>query len=293
MDIIFIGAGASKGARNIVPYSPPLGFELYQRLEQFYPQFKEIRQTLDISDTRDFEKIMYTIAESGSFNFIVLNAMIASYFAQFRTRPNNTFQALFKQVNATSKDFVFSTLNYDCLLELGICSLGEQITYLPETKEDEIQILKLHGSCNSFFSSVTGPLGSMSAPMTNGVIDAPVSFIDDLNKVNKTLSNCPFGPCMSFYMNNKPTIVGAKFLESLQNKWKTLVLDAEHILIIGVGPNFSDSHIWDPILSSNGKVGYVAGKRSFTTLNEKISNLEHVSTSFSNSISKISDFLSS
>jgi hypothetical protein len=139
-----------------------------------------------------------------------------------------------------------------------------------------------------------GPLGGLSVPPRDNVIDPPsVEIIPPYSDVSQVLQNRPLGPCMSFYMKNKPTPVGKTIINKLQKDWYRQLLLSDKILLIGINPNFEDKHIWDPIIESHAVIGYVGRKTGYTRLMEKMGQTKvcHISESFENSMPAIDDFL--
>lgn len=290
--VVFLGAGASYGSRGIVPYNPPLGRNLYEELERMYPsEFEAISKAIGRENISDFEAKMHHISDSKKFNMVVLNAMIAVYFSKFRAVKNSTYEQLILTIEEGTNDYILSTLNYDCLIESAATHLGKTVNYKPPRNIYSLNILKLHGSCNFYFNVVKGPLGAMRAPPENGLISAPVSFIPNLDQVPTQLKQCPFGPCMSYYMNGKPTTAGKNFLNRLQQYWEDQIKNAQKLLIIGVNPHFPDTHIWIPITTTKANIGYIGRKKAYQTLKNAASNTEHIADDFSNSIPATKTFL--
>jgi hypothetical protein len=292
---VFTGAGASNGCGQVTPISPPLGRDLYSALEKYEPSFmSDVNMSVSRENLDNFEKKMHEIWNSGKINCVILNAVIASYFSQFRPIVHdNMYIYLIQLIRRKGVDCVYSTLNYDCLMELAAANENMIINYLPDQEPvGQFTILKLHGSCNFTFNGLTGPLGGMWVPSKDNVMDGGVNFIDPLD-VPSILSNRPLGPCMSFYMKDKPTPVGRSFINSIQKSWQQRVLSSEKLLIIGVNPNEEDGHIWDCIAKSTVRIGYVGRKSGFERLQKivKKDRAEHLATDFQSSISAISQFV--
>jgi len=227
--LILTGAGASFGAGSTFPYNPPLGRNLYSELKSFAPQImSQISQVVGEENKEDFETKMHEVWDSRKINGVVLNSVIASYFSMFRPNSNgNNFVELFRKLNGENISYVYSTLNYDCIAELAASSIGMTVNYrIDNMLSDDFDVLKLHGSCNFLLGGMTGPLGGLSMPMMNGGIDGPIDVVQP-NQVQTLIQNRPAGPCMSFYMKNKPTSVGLSTIKAIQSKWKDILKDSD------------------------------------------------------------------
>lgn len=292
---ILTGAGASFGSGSVLPYSPPLGYQLYSELERFAPDImSNISSIVGDDNKHDFEMKMHEIMESKKVNAPVLNAVIASYFARFRPGMlENHYVELFQKLLQENIDFVYSTLNYDCLAELAASKAGLSVNYnIDNISSDQFNILKLHGSCNFLLKGITGRLGGISFGVGRSMIDGPIEIVQP-NQVQQTVQNRPAGPCMSYYMKNKPTAVGNKTIQAIQKKWGEIIQNSDVLVIIGTNVNSDDAHIWDPISNTEADIGFVGDENSFSNLLSLNSNLDvtHVGTTFENSVSDIIEYL--
>lgn len=290
---LFTGSGASFGSGSVLPYPPPLGYHLYNELEQFAPDImSNITKIVGDENKFDFETKMHEIMESKKINASVLNAVIASYFARFRLGMfENYYVELFRNLLQENIRFVYSTLNYDCLAELAASEIGRTINYQTDNMPtDQFNILKLHGSCNFLLGGIRGKLGSITLGGGAG-IDAPIEIVQP-NQVQQTVQN-RVGPCMSYYMKNKPTALGNKTIQTIQKKWREIINNSGIIVIIGTNVNREDSHIWEPISKTQADIAFVGDENSFLnlqSLNSKI-DVTHIGTKFENSVLKITEFL--
>jgi len=292
---IFTGAGASYGCNYISPYSPPLGRDLYEDLETFAPDImSQINLKIGRQNITNFETKMHEIW-NGQINLVLVNSMLAVYFSRFSpNNTSNTFTELLNVIKENDSDFVYSTLNYDCIAEYAAQFLGFKINYeFNNLKQDEFNILKLHGSCNFVMSGMTGPLGGMTLPSQLGVLDGPMSAIWPPSSMQTEIQKYPAGPIMAFYMKNKPVQVNRKSIAEIQQVWKDRILESNKLIIIGVNPNLEDKHVWDSIKTTKAKIGFVGSDNGFKKLNKL--NLQkkpkHLSESFENSIAGIEVFL--
>ncbi|MGI0046754.1 MAG: hypothetical protein ACREBB_06150 [Nitrosotalea sp.] len=291
---IFTGSGASYGCGLVTPYNPPLGKDLYSRLEVYAPQImSQVSAIVGRNNIDNFEMKMYEIMQSNRVNAAVLNSMIAAYFSQFS--PNmfgNSYVELFRILKMKNDNFVYSTLNYDCLAELAASSLGIQVNYNPNTQSGQLDVLKLHGSCNFLLGGMTGPLGGLSMPIGGAMIDGPIEVVQPA-QVHTIIQNRPAGPCMCFYMKDKPTPVGASTIKAIQQRWEKRILESDKIIIIGVNVNKEDRHVWDPISKTKAKIGFVGSSTAYSNLKSLNTNLDttHIAMDFGSSVTSITQFI--
>jgi len=227
-------------------------------------------------------------------NAPVLNAILASYFARFAPGMfGNHYVDLFQKLSQANIDFVYSTLNYDCIAELAASKIGLSVNYNTDNMSSgQFNILKLHGSCNFLLQGITGKLGSMSFGVGSGMIDGSIEIVQP-NLVQQTVQNRPAGPCMSFYMKNKPTAVGSKTIQAIQKKWREVIENSDVLVIIGTNVSKEDAHIWDPISKSEADIAFVGDDDSFSNVQSLNSDLDvtHVGTTFENSVTNLIEYL--
>lgn len=291
---ILTGAGASFGCGNTSPYNPPLGRDLYVELEKHAPQImSQLSNVIGRDGIENFEEKMHQAWQSNKVNGIIINAAIASYFSRFNPGVGNAFVSLFKDLDFEKIDYVYSTLNYDCLAELAATKIGLQTNYVPKNMPTkQFDVLKLHGSCNFLFKGITGKLGMMKVGMKGGTLDGTVEPVQP-SLVSTLIQNRPAGPCMSYYMKNKPTSVGPSTIREIQNKWKEVISKSDKLVIIGTNVNTDDSHIWEPITGTRAKIGFVGSPNAFSVLESLGSDIDatHLSSDFDASISDIVNFV--
>lgn len=262
--LILFGAGASAGCGPVVPERPALGSELYSRLRSLYPQSwgalpPETRTAFGIN----FERGMAVVHEKHAGAIQVLMQHLALYFAQFRSPVSGrtTYTRLADSIrNADVVDrVIFSSLNYECLLEQSLSVAGFQVDYGfggHVSAVGSALTLKIHGSCNFLPVGISGPVGAIAIG-AGASIDLPVRAVGDLNEAVKHALTNPLQPVMCLYMEGKPTQVAPGTIRALQAMWQDRVADAAVTIVIGVHPNPQDTHVWDFLAASPGLVGYV------------------------------------
>lgn len=291
------GAGASFGSGQVIPYPPPLGRNLYEDLEIFNSSaMNQISSIIGRKNIEDFEGKMHEMWKSKRINGFALNSLFARYFSRFA--PNvydNRFVDLARIIqNNLPFDGVYATLNYDCIAELAASSIRLPVNYNLDTfNPQSFNVLKIHGSCNFINNSMTGPANGLSAGMMENMVDGSGIDIVEPNQVPITLQQRPLGPVMTYYMKNKPSPTNKSILTRIQKKWEEHAAESEKLVLIGINPNPIDSHIWDAILHTKAKIGFVGSSKGFRKLKKlKLKKVpKHLEEHFEDSISEIENFI--
>jgi hypothetical protein len=272
-DVVLFGAGASYGSGEVVPELPPLGNELFTRLERLFPRtWGSLPEPFRLSFVSDFEKGMEEIWNSQSFsqNISQLIRNMAFYFNEFKIYQSskNLYLHFVKDIKSNIHDIIFSTLNYDLLLELALSMNGISVDYFSDAPHTKAGLVwKLHGSPNFLLDGIqamNAQNGSSSISFTSGVsFNSGLKAVMPQEAQNYCNSNTALYPAMSLYMKSKFNQIGHEVITNLQNRWQAKIMEAKNILIIGVKPNFSDTHIWDPLTKTKGRIGYIGNLDAF------------------------------
>lgn len=272
--IILFGAGASNGTDGILPEPPPLGNTLYQELARCYQQSwgslpQDIRSIFQ--QDQGFEQGMQVLWDQNAQNISNLMCDMAIYLAQFRPHQSgiDLYSRLFSELNAKkiSNTILYSTLNYECILEIAASAKGLAIHYGldgnldTELSINTIQVWKLHGSCNFIDDSIRG---NGSIRLATGTWDGLLEPVSPNEAIQYCLTSIGLYPAMALYMKAKPVQIGKSIIQRLQENWSQVVQNTKRILIIGVKPYTEDLHIWKPLAKSQAEIAYVGSKASFT-----------------------------
>jgi len=266
-NIILFGAGASNGLVNIIPNSPPMGSNLYPQLQTNFPRsWGNIPSQIDNYFQSHFELGMEAIWDNNSTVVPQLMREIAFYFLEFRPDPSkeNLYSQFVEKlpIKETKSNFIFSSLNYELLLELALNSKGYQIEYFGEKSgENLIPVWKLHGSANFIPNTIQA---TREVSFTKGVsFEAGVRYENPGAAAAFCQSNTALYPSMCLYMNSKPTQISHNFLRQQQARWQKLVLGANKVLIVGIKPYLADTHIWASLTQTKAKVGFVGSNNAY------------------------------
>lgn len=265
MRVVLFGAGASAGSGDVHPRVPPLGPELFAALRRLYGTWRSIPDGMAKVFDSDFEKGMAEIIEKHGFAVAPLMQEMATFFAIFviPDRGSNRYVSLLKRLNDPAS-VLWSTLNYECLLEMAGSKLGHRISYfLDPGAKKELPVWKLHGSCNF---RVTGLEAGRGVQFGSGVVfGGNIEPVDPSQVAGIYQGNTSLYPAMALYAAKKPVSMSPGPVEDAQRRWAAHVLKADRVAVVGVRPNPDDEHIWGPLSSTSAEIGYVGAERPFNS----------------------------
>lgn len=160
---------------------------------------------------------------------------------------------------------VYSTLNYELLLEICLAEAGFRPMYVGEAdQKDDALVLKLHGSCN-FLPALRPPyypkVRFQNVEWKNWVGEQLVSGPVRPEGRNETIQfyrgKDSRGPAMAMYMPGKRSLFSHEFIVEQQRRWQAEVRNATRIFVIGCRLVASDEHIWGPLATAEGSLFYV------------------------------------
>lgn len=209
----------------------------------------------------DFEKGMARVPEFNAHWMPVLQRAMAAYFFNFTPSPSNLYRHLAARIRTVDWDGACATLNYERLLELSLSGAG--IRPVVGHKADanfELELVFPHGCCHIFCDAVRGDASGVSFSGIGVTTDGPVSVVADPAQFQTRISGDAFPPVMSYFEPTKHTSTGASFIAGQRKRLEDLIKAASTIAIIGVGVRPGDTHIWEPIASSEATIVYCGGQ---------------------------------
>src|SRR5678815_3933402 len=100
--VILLGAGASHGSADVIPYRPPLGPRLFEDFEKSGAlEFNIPKHIRELFQT-DFEEGMGEYYRHTNYSVAAFQRQLARYFAQFQPGPNNVYIKLIKTLGVNS-----------------------------------------------------------------------------------------------------------------------------------------------------------------------------------------------
>jgi len=257
---ILFGAGASTGCGGIIN-PPPVGKHLFKRLAKDFPETWGRVPKKYTKLFKNFEEGMGALYDDDKDIFYLLKDMTV-FFSRFLIK--NPRENLYCKVVARyykqliSQKIIFSTINYDCLLEYAIESISQSYTISYVGNNPGIRILKIHGSCNFI---CPGVVGDGKWKHTGGKINTPLEFIHP-SKVEDRMDNSPVPAAMSLYVKSKEKIIAPGLIDQMIEEFQNEILESGVIIIIGVYPNIEDTHIWKNLASTDGSLYMVGNKKA-------------------------------
>jgi hypothetical protein len=263
MSILFLfGSGASYGSLDCIPYPPPLATGLFDELQKAGGISSTIGGQLADLFQQDFEAGMDQFFQEHNEDVIGFLREMAHYFAQFQPGLKNQYTRLIKSLMSVNDKVIFSTTNYELLIEMAASHAGLGVRYycpLLPTK-DFLPVLKIHGSCN-FLPAIGGKLKDVKFKMasTKGTaIEAPVRIADSLQQIiHFCETEDSAAPAIAMFAPSKWVPICRQFVEQQQKQWQDEVYRASNIFVIGAGVHERDTHIWMPLEKSLGFLTYV------------------------------------
>ncbi|MGN6154883.1 MAG: hypothetical protein ACTHN4_04010 [Sphingomicrobium sp.] len=255
--VVLFGAGASYACANVMP-RPPLGPELFDAVTHQNP---ELSLPPDLTETfrLNFESGMSKLFETAPYRLTPLQCRIAVYLLKLEPKGPTLYDQLLENLGIFARSIVWSSLNYDVLLDRAASAAFGPIDYVAGGHGP--WIAKLHGSANfaayhpgisiadNKILSVKAGYVAFEGPIQALTIDQAISLFSDPKEA--------FGPAMSLYMAGKQDWVRSPILDNVRSDWRVAVQHATSILIVGVAYNPADGHVWNPILQSRARIGLV------------------------------------
>jgi hypothetical protein len=261
-NVFVFGAGASYASADISPGQPPLGNQLFDAVLPLSPTAQSLSEAQKRAFRVNFEEGMRLIMEGRDLLLVSnLYVDIAKLLIELHAGSNSSYVDIMKIVWQDHN--IFSTLNYDLLLEDSLQHFLDWAKYHLPPSECVFQIQKLHGSVN-FLPDGPKIIGGNAQHV--GKIGA-VPFKSFTRQQARVLLEYPgqLMPDMNLYILGKDNLYTNSPSAHFYHKWKDDLDKADHIFVCGVAVNLADEHIWNPISKNISKLKY------FGTPNDKSS----------------------
>jgi hypothetical protein len=294
--LFLFGAGASFGSGFSLPHPPPLGGDLFDALVKVSKAAKQIPVETAARFRENFESGMDHLWKNHSHLVSPFLSDMAVYFTQFRLHDpylnyissilppdlkpswSNHYETLIKIILASKTEVIFSTTNYDLLIEEAIENAGIDVSYNFEDSDAYLTLLKFHGSCNfipelvnSVFRDIAFTLkpGQQMVGTGDGPVDSSIFKVERFIAVDKAearvfcYENTALSPAIAMYAPSKEVICGRELIREQYQRWLRAVSKAENIVLIGLRihknelNDWADPHIWRVIAESSASLHYV------------------------------------
>lgn len=291
VSIVLVGAGASFGSEDVHPTTPPLGNQLFDKLEQAGGIAARIPTTMKYVFRENFEAGMALYYKYYDGNIMQFQRELAQYLVQFSPGPRNTYIRLIKTLGIHK--IIYCSLNYDLLLELSAGSLGFNTTYDSKSIKNCIRILKPHGSSNFWPDIPIGMLRNVTIKESGRAdIQADIRPLSQLDTLHRCQNEDSVAPAIAMFAEGKAVKISPDYVEMQQHHWATSANTATQIFVVGVRVHTIDEHIWGILANTKAKVTYFGFPNDQHSFNDwKLSNNKKnayfINANFSECISTI------
>lgn len=237
---------------------------------------------------------MATIIRDHGFTIAPLMQEMAIFFSYFGipSGGSNRYTELLRALPDRS-EVLWSSLNYECLLEIAGSQMGCRINYFaePSPSKEDLAVWKLHGSCNFKVQGLSATRGVQFG--TGVVFGGGIEPIDPSQVAPTYQGDNALYPAMALYAENKPISMSPAPIEDAQRRWGEAVLRAKSVAVIGVRPNVADKHIWASLSQTSGTLGYVGSDREFAVVREQREgrHTKHLGQTWSSAAKSLIEFL--
>lgn len=293
--LVLLGAGASHGSEpNRAHKTPPLGNDLFGALTELGGVASRIPDDIKKVFDQGFELGMALFNQRIDVQLQAFHRELSSYLADFVPSPNSYYVELLRHL--VGRNVIFSSLNYDMMLEEAAFLLGMRVSYGIERMPNAIRVIKPHGSINFWPDFPPDTIKNCFFSNVGSALDAPVKPVDRLSAKYRCDVDTSISPAISMYAKGKRVSVCPGFVQNQQVMFSTACRRASRIIIVGVRVVAEDSHIWEPILKSGSEVTYFGNEADEAELrawadagNRK--NVNFVNGYFDKAIASISPYI--
>lgn len=293
--LVLLGAGASYGSEPANIGTPPLGDELFGELCNLGGIASGIPEEIKaVFAAQGFEQGMKAYYDRKDDELQAFHRELSSYLADFVPTQKSYYVELLNLLRG--RNVIFSSLNYDMMLEEAIFMLGMNVSYDLERRVNSVRVLKPHGSINFWHDFPDGMFSGGTFSKVHSVLRARVRPVDRVTAKHKSITDTCFSPAMSMYVKGKNVPVCPDFVLGQQEMFSDACRRASRIIVIGVRVVKEDTHVWGPLLDSGSEITYFGGKKDEVEFKEWSEatgrkNVVFVDAYFDRALSHIEPFL--
>jgi hypothetical protein len=260
LDVFLLGAGASHGSGDCEPHAPPLSADVFAQLLE-RPRFRELIPPTFTPDPRSLEATLSKLWDEHPDHMVPVLNEVALYFCEFRPAPGNLFVELGRRIRQRADQTVLTSLNADMLLEMSLFGSGVPCYYEGTLPARGAMILKPHGSIN-FLPTLAGTSvseGSLHRAVELAGLEHSnaIQVVADPTQILRYIQSTGLPPMVSAFLPNKPIPLCRAVIRDFWTTWHRVVRGAKNLTIIGVDLDGAGPHLWDPLLTLRGNLGYV------------------------------------
>jgi len=254
VSLVLLGAGASFGSESGTQPRPPLGYRLFDELEQAGGVAATLPDDIKTLFRKDFESGMALYRERFNDDTSKFQRELALHLARFQPSDDSAYIKLIRSIPLNRA--IFSSLNYDLLFEIAARKLGINTHYGSDYNRGQVRLLKPHGSANFWPDTGTNVFINVKFAGNKVDIEAPIRTLNDTETIRRCMSETSLAPAMAMYAEGKAVKVCPQFIRNQQEQWNAVVRAARSIFISGVRVHPVDTHIWDELGKARGSVNY-------------------------------------
>lgn len=253
--VLLLGAGASFGSAGVRPCPPPLGNKLFPELVKRNGVAATLPNHIKRAFEKNFEDGMQKYYELSNGNIMTFQRELAEYLASFHPTESNVYIELIRSLGCNR--VIYSSLNYDLLLEISASTLGYFTNYSSTFQKGGMKLLKIHGSSNFWPDLATGMLNNVQfSGFGRADIQAPIRPLNQTDTLYKCRIENSVAPAIAMFAVGKKVKISPDFVEKQYEMWKEQVSKASKIFVVGVRVHEVDEHIWSLLGRIKGKVTY-------------------------------------
>lgn len=253
--MVIFGAGASYGSGDVTPYPPPLGNQLFEKLEALGKTASRIPPHIKESFKENFEKGMAEYFIHSDMNIMSFQRDLAGYLAKFTPGEVNHYSRLIRKLN--NRRTIYSTLNYDLLFEIAANRLNYNTNYSNEYNNGFVRLLKIHGSCNFWPNLAENAFKNVHI---TGCVDADMNIgikpVSQSQSLWKAMTEDSIAPSLAMYAEGKAVRVSPGYVLHQQEMWVQSLNAASKVFIVGVKIHQADIHIWKNLAECKADIHY-------------------------------------
>jgi hypothetical protein len=291
--MVVFGAGASFGSGDVIPYPPPLGDKLFEKLDGLKKTASRIPENIKEIFRTNFEQGMAEYFKYTNMTVMSFQRELAGYLAKFSPGEINHYTRLIEKLNP--RRTVYCSLNYDLLFELAAENLKLGIMYSNRFEPGYLRLLKIHGSCN-FWPDIADNAfrGVRITGATYADMSIPIKPVNQQKSILKALTEDSIAPSIAMYAEGKSVRVSPGYVLHQQEMWENSLNSTSKVFIVGVRVHLADKHIWDKLASCKAQIHYFGLSNDEPGFNEwkrkyNIKNGFFYNSNFENAVNTISN----
>jgi hypothetical protein len=253
--MVIFGAGASFGSGDVIPYPPPLGNKLFEKLEGLNKTASRIPEHIKEIFRSNFEKGMSEYFKYTNMTIMSFQRELAGYLAKFSPGEINHYTRLISKLNP--RRTIYCSLNYDLLFELAAASIKLNTVYSNRFEPGHVRLLKIHGSSNFWPNLADNAFRGVR--ITGAVyadMNIPIKPVNQQQSIFKALTEDSIAPSIAMYAEGKSVRVSPDYVLHQQTMWENSLTSSSKVFIIGVRVHLADKHIWEKLASCKAQIHY-------------------------------------